>query len=355
VIDSKARVGFVGGAILALVTAGCGAGDREPLPDWSDGFDGPGSGVGPDPTGAPVELRAAQEIGIDMRLSRSGTNEPCAVGINGTLDGYQEIECTLDIAEGDLYFSGLHFELTVPSGVCDYMVWNHYMYLAWPMGTPDPPDVTYDKDATTGAISNEVNSIEGEPICEFDHSAVDGPNCCLGKYKVIVNEGGAITESAPLDWGGKPADCYYGAAYLDPEMETTMAGWPAARYVQLDKQAFYKSFDFPPLASFTGLSVPYASFYNPGDNTGAPPLALGDIAKLNAPTQIEYYEFTCTDTALERYARINMRVREWNTQGEYQNYGNPDVVGQEPSGGPFDDVLDWGALTLSGVDYVRDQ
>ena len=116
-IDSKARAGFVGGAILALVTAGCGAGEREPLPDWSEGFDGPANGVGPEPTGAPVELRTATDIGIDMRLSRSGTNEPCAVGINGTLDGYQEIECTLDIAEGDLYFSGLHFELTVPSGV----------------------------------------------------------------------------------------------------------------------------------------------------------------------------------------------------------------------------------------------
>jgi hypothetical protein len=168
-----ARAWVAGAALsgLAIGSAGCGEGERGPLEDWSEGFEDPvAQAADPGPVSGPLELVPVDDVGIEMRLTRVGTGDPCALGFDGTIENYRAIECMLDITEADLHFGGLHFALNVPSGACDYVVWSHYMYMNWEVGTPDPPDVSYEKDPVSGAVSNEVNSVDGTPTCQYDYS-----------------------------------------------------------------------------------------------------------------------------------------------------------------------------------------
>ena len=51
---------------------------------------------------------------------------------------------------------------------------------------------------------------------------------------------------------------------------------------------------------------------------------------------------------------IRLTVREWNEQSEFEQRGDPDTVGTEPSGGPIEDFADWAVATPGASTYIQD-
>ncbi len=339
-------------ATFGLLTA-CPIPEREPLPDWSDGFDGVDTSDTSDTSDTadtsdtsvpedPMALYAVDDYGILSRLHKTGTTEPCEIFIDGTMQGYELIDCTLDTPELDLYGYGLDFDFVTPFGGCDFVVYHHYMYEAWEVGV-GPTEVSYEIDID-GIISNEVNSLNGEPLCAYDYSRFDedAPNCCLGNYTLSIytpaSELPRVT--GPTTWGGNAATCYSGAAYIDPEASFSASGWPTGKIVFVDQGRFEKRFHWDELSTDFVSNVPLANYYDPANHGGGMPAGLA------APFARPYYTFECYDHAEEILGRIRLTVKEWNTLAEYLINGDPHVTGTEPvSGEPLDDRADWSVAT----------
>lgn len=346
---------------LALLLAGCPLPLRDDLPDWSEGFedgadaDTDDTGVAPVPGAFAVLAPPVDDIGWEVRLHETGDYEAaCAIEFESTPTAaeYQERDCTLDIRELDLYGGGLDFDFSVPDNLCEFVVWRHYMYEDWEVGIgPTTVKITLDAE---GEIVAEENAFNGEPFCTYDYSTAfaDGPNCCLGSYQVeLWSEGGTEADeiSPPVAWGGTPADCYDGAAFIDPEATFTEDGWPQGRIVFVDRDDFEKRFHWDALSGqpYVG-NVALANFVDPADHGGGLPAGLRGFEAQ------PYYLFQCYDHAEELLAEIRLVVREWNTQAEFDKIladppdasGDPDAVGTEPvSGHPLDDRSDWATAT----------
>jgi hypothetical protein len=60
-------------------------------------------------------------------------------------------------------------------------------------------------------------------------------------------------------------------------------------------------------------------------------------------TPSDTYEFQCLDTAKEIKNRIRLMIREWNTDADFVEGGDPDAGGAEGSfpAEPNNDYLDW--------------
>lgn len=330
------------------------------LPDWSDGYESdccPGGDGGTDTgTEPPIDLVdfalvAPDDLAYDVRIHQTGADgNACALTPGATVDEYVHMDCTLEVAELNLFGEGLIFDLTVPEGACDHVVWMHYMYEAWEVGQgATVVSQTIDAD---GNIVSETNSIGGTPYCEYDYSYYDSeaPNCCLGAYVIETTDlsTGETTQTGGGDWGGKAADCYAGAAFEDPEAALTADGWPTAKIVNTHLSEYYKRFEFDLLGDQYSTNVNYANYYDAADHDGTMPAGYtGDYA-------VETYNFVCYDTAEETLARIDLVVREWNEESQYESSGDPDTEGTESTTGlPLNDRQDWADATPGSSTWVQ--
>jgi len=338
---------------LALLAACQTDTPQQNLPDWSAGYDDGTStvdtGTPEVPSGA-LAVTVPTNTGIESRIHVTGATDPCEIYPDGTVEGYEETDCTIDIPELDLYGYGLNYDLTVPAGACEFVVYSHYMYEAWEVGT-GPDEVSYEVDAT-GNIVNEVNSVGGVPYCEYDYTwqSSDSPNCCIGSYTLTVYDAAAdeTTTYPPLGWGGNPSDCYDGAAFYDPEATFSDDGWPLARIVFLQETAWTRRFTWPELSSRYYSNVPLANHYDPADHEGTLPAGL---AGYWAQPQ---YVVECYDHAEELLGRITLNVQEWNEEAEYMAEGDPNTTGTEPiSGEPIDDRNDWATATPDATSFIE--
>lgn len=339
--------------LTATALGSCAPPEREPLPDWSEGAESapPIDPVDPEVI-EPFALRPVTDMGYETRLRETRTaNNPCEIEPDGTTLGYQEIDCTLDINELDLYGNGLDFDFSVPYGACEFVVYWHYMYEAWEVGE-GPTDVSWDVDLT-GNISNEVNAVGGVPYCEYDYGwrSPDFPNCCTGSYTVTITntDTGQVTTTPPQYWGGNPADCYDGAAFWDPEASPAEDGWPMAKIIFTRERAWTKRFHFDALSSTYYTNVVLANYFDPLEHAplGAPAGLLGDFAQ-------PYYTFQCFDHAEELLGEIRLVVKEWNEEVEFYADAEPDTTGVEPvSGHPINDRMDWADATPGSDDYIE--
>lgn len=351
-------------SLLPLLVSCVTETERPELSDWSDGYEsdccplvetddgGTDGGTTVIPFGDTFGLFHVEDIGYSSRLYRSGaTGTVCEVTPGLETTGYVDMDCTLDVPELDLFGAGLIFDLTVPEGACDHLVYMHYMYEAWEVGTgPARVDITVDED---GEIVEETNAIGGAPYCEYDYSFYGGefsPNCCLGSYDIYTYDlsTGETKLTGGGDWGGQPSSCYAGAAFEDPEVVLTADGWPTAKIINLWGSPFSKRFNFDLLGDQYGTNVNYANFYDRADHDGSVPAGFtGDWA-------VETYEFLCYDEAEELLARLDLTVREWNEGVEWENDGDPDTEGTEPiTGLPLNDRQDWADATPGSTTWIQ--
>lgn len=367
--------------LLTLGLAACEDGARGDLSDWSEHYsdtnpeqsdDGGASGDGgstiPDDITA-FAVRAPADLGYDVRLTEKGdSSTACELTVPDDYTGYQSMDCILEMNELDLYGNGLDFEVTIPEGACDYVLYWHYMYQAFPIGVG--PDVVSYTVTTDAEITDEVNIINGVPYCEYDYSLADNdaPNCCLGSFRYVITyeqEGGPpeVIESPYYDWGGDPAECFAGAAYLWPEASFTEDGWPTGTIEFVDLGAWYRRFTWDELSSSYWTNVNLANYYDPADHDGSlpagfQPLSTDVQAAIGfAVDPNPYYHFQCTDNAWEVKAELRLQVREWNEEVEFYAEGDPDSGEGDTeagSGSPLNDVGDWrdvapGDSTFNGL------
>jgi len=336
--------------------------DTDRLPDWSDGMDTDTDTDSDSDTDTdtdtdtlpanPFALTAAPDVRYDTRLEETSVGTPCAVVPGETAADYVDMDCTLDIAELDLYGNALDFDFIVAAGLCEFVVYWHYMYEAWEVGI-GPTEVSWSIDGA-GNIFNPVNATtNGSPICEYDYSRLylDAPNCCLGTYILTITDVASPADpqiSPPLFWGGVPSDCYDGAAFHDPEAIYTNDGWPVARILYLNQDSWTKRFHWDLLATDYYSNVPLANYYDPADHGGTMPAGFtGDWAR-------PYYTFQCYDHAEELLAQLKLSVREWNEQSEFYDEGDPDTTGTEPvTGLPIDDRMDWATGTPGNTTWIE--
>lgn len=351
-------------SLLPLLFSCTTEADRPELEDWSDGYesdccpqvegDGGGTGDGGTviPFGDTFGLFALEDFGYNSRLSRTGaTGTECEITPGESPSGYVQMDCTMDVPELDLFGAGLYFDFTVPAGACDHLVYMHYMYEAWEVGYgPSTVTLTVDED---GEIVSEENAIGGSPYCEYDYSFYGGefaPNCCLGSYDIYTNDlaSGETSLTGGGYWGGNAPDCYAGAAFEDPEAAFTADGWPTAKIINLWGDAYSKRFAFDLLGDSYTTNVNYANYFDRADHDGSVPVGFtGDRA-------VETYEFLCYDVAEELLGRLDMTVREWNEEVEWENDGDPDTEGTEPvSGLPLNDRQDWQNATPDATTWIQ--
>jgi hypothetical protein len=337
-------------ALAAFAWACESTGPRDALPDWSEGYDQGDTDVEPGDTdgSTPIDgfaLGAPNDLPLDPRLYALGTIDPCTVTLDGTPEGYDDLECLYDIAELDLYGFGLQFDLNVPEGACDYLAYNHYMYEVWEVGY-GPAEVSYTIDEDGNIIDGE-NSQNGDPVCEFNYSLQNPefPNCCLGTYTetvTVIDEDGSTADTVTPNqsWEGLPSSCYGGAAFIDPEATFTIDGWPTGKLVPLDKAGYQKRFVFPYLSATFYTNVPLANYYDPDDHDGSMPAGLA------ADWAQPEYTFVCLDHAYEVLGKLTLVVREWNEEEEFYASGDPETTGSEPvTGLPIDDIDDLATAT----------
>ncbi len=286
-----------------------------------------------------------------MRLHVTGGTGDCvAENHSGTPAGLRAVECTADIQELDLHGPGLSFVLHTPPGLCAYLIYWWYQYEVWEVGE-GPEIVSYTVD-NQGGFTDEVNSRGGVPYCRYDYRDLGAraPNCCLGSYVLSVTyaQTGKVAVYPPRSWGGEPAKCYGGAAFLWPEAKFDADGWPLTYYQLTNYTETTTRFDWPDVAALYRTNVPLASYYQAADHGGGKPAGLaGQWAE-------EHYNLVCADHAYEWLAHIKLDVREWNEEAEFERGGNPDTVGTEPCGQPIDDFADWAVATPGPATFLRD-
>jgi hypothetical protein len=360
-------------AALVLISAaglfGCGpAHGREPLPDWSAGYDKikpqPGEsaviagvvqfGRHSDlPANAGMAVVINDQVTWPMRIRQRDTADtPCQV--HGTMDGQtHSIQCVIDTDELDLYALGLKFDLVVPEGECDFVLTSWYRYAAFECGQ-GPTDVSWTVNAD-GSTSNEKNARHGAPLCSYDYTKQDGPNGCLGVYTQVVTDAATgKTTTTEHKWGGNLCDCYDGAAWRDVDRQLDKSGCAADLYTYIGRRPLLKVVKFRGLSADYDTNVVLANYYRPSEHMGDPntdPMPAALNPKKNPMAQ-PFYEISCEDDAKEEISHISIAVREWNEEVEFDADGDPDTDGIEAGWmTPIDDVPDWDVLTPDNTSY----
>lgn len=334
-----------------LALAACVEPGTPDLSDWTEGYEADDVVV-EDP--ARFQLNASDDLGYPMRLGTVDDMElNCGLEVEGTVEGYEEVNCRIDQSELDLYGSGMSFDLYIPTGTCEYVVYQHPQFEVWEVGT-GPTEVSFSFNSD-GTFYDEVNSINGVPYCQYDYSWADqyAPNCCTGTYQITATveseDGSSLSSTSPaLGWGGLESDCYDGAAFWNPEASFAVNGFPLATIVPLYGAEYNKRFEWDALSTDYFSNMVLASYYDPNDHDGMAPEGL------MADYSYTHHTFECYDHAEELLARITLDVREWNEQSEYTENGDPDTTGTEPvTGLPIDDRDDWATGTPGTGTWIQ--
>jgi hypothetical protein len=361
-------------ALFIGLAAGCSARDREPLPDWTPPSIDAGTPQAPSEGGVAGQGDAVPNVipsdHFGLRLpvleyparlrvvntaDRACSVKPAAGARQASLAN--EISCILDMNELDLAFQGLKFDVITPPGGCDYVIYRPYIYTSWKFGE-GPKTVSYTVNAD-GTFTDEVNSENGKPSCEFDYSRLDPafPNCCTGTYTLTIKSGtGGTTTTKVGLWGRTPISpgCFDGAAFLLENVKFDANGYPLDPIYFVDQLPRSIPIRHHDMLQYGRISVPLASFWQEGPNT-RPEAAVKGLAPYGYDRS--EYLVECVDAAEEVLARLHLHVREWNEKAELAKDGDPNTTGDEPYWGgpphPIDDWLDWAALLARGIQYTR--
>lgn len=343
--------------LLPLALSACNdRNKRDPLPDWSAGYDRssiqrlddagvPRETTQPALTVSEFALEKPLDVTYPYRLHRTGSDAPCAVSPDKLPKQAGDpvvMNCILDLHELDLWVLGVEFDITVPEGLCDFVELHHYMYQNFAVGE-GPTEVAYTIDEN-GNYTDEVNSFKGQPQCpEFNHSlsASGAPNCCIGTFEETATHlpgGETVTRTGSWLGADKLGDCYGGAGYRLQDVKLTPDGFPPSSIFHLEREAFRRRIVYEGLSEeFPKTNLPLANYFDRADHNNTTPKPLSGL--ITNP----YYEIVCDDNAEEEFVIIRLQVREWNEVKEYakEDKGDPDTTGMQDTNIPVNDMSDW--------------
>lgn len=384
------KLTFFYSAFFALLLGACRSG-IETAGGAISGGGGGGGGISNDPVG-----NVNNEAGFYVQVYKgdkikywehkiASFDEKCQVK-DLSDPSLVDITCVIDVPELDLFHQGVSFQYNVPSSMCSYLELVPYIYINYPVGAA-PTEIEYykDKDGKIGMDNNADGVIKaadgdtaasyvsaaGTPVCPYDHTASDGPNCCEGKYTMTSYTWNATLATPAYDaavttegdWGGAIENCKNSPAFEMPSVfELTDDGLPANMYFDVDGVGKNGTLE-PARSPIKAKQGTYfmANYFNtlPNDpvrtSTNVPVALRSASSRYDA--QHDAWQFICLDRGEEVKARIRLYVREWNMVSEFLKKadGDPDLIADEPSPGmgDVDDYADWDDLLVSTVNYPQ--
>ncbi len=292
-------------------------------------------------------IKVGSEVTYPAFIHQEGEawNTGCTVTEADLGTSAADISCILQAQEGDLYFGGSALHYNVPTDMCSYLYFSPYWYYQYPYGYGDNAFTVTENAAGALTLSNNNGTVTldatGSPTCIYDHSAEEGPNCCLGKYTLTTipwdADAGAAgsPEQSTGDWGGTIGDCISGSA--KDTQDKSDEGLPLSDIFLVEGVGINEVYTIASPLKKEKLSNLY--------------LANADLTSTieNSMFGSRYYEFACLDRSFEVKARIRVQIQEWNTASEFakQTTGNPNAG--EPTGiedppfedQPLNDRWDW--------------
>jgi hypothetical protein len=262
--------------------------------------------------------------------------------------------------ELDLNALGLKYDIVAPEGMCDFVSYHSFRFENFPI-VQGPEEVSWTVHED-GSISNQMNAVDGEPICAESflslYSENEGAplNCCYGNFTLTITQAGSgISTSVVRKWGGllEPR-CYHGAAFFDRKAVFAESNvredwcWPLGIIYYIDRKAMVETVEYWDLSRYGLPNAVYANYFKPEEHQGGIPAAYE--GKYSTP----YYDIKCLDDADEIIAHIELMVREWNEEAEFDVDGDPDTIGLEPGWNtPINDLDDWADLAPGEEGYPR--
>ncbi len=317
---------------LALGLGGCKKKEGDSVPDPN-----PPVGEVDDSAGFYVRYITSEKYTYNVHKASDLTfTEGCTAAEN------EDILCYIEGEELDLYFHGMTLQYNVPSTMCSYVRFTPYWYFSYETGDgPLQVTVDTDKNGKTGIDTNDDGTIDtqsadydtdgivdtADTVCEFDHTASDGPNCCTGKYRSRTRTYDPTAEtpgySPPVvtenvAWGGAIASCIGGPAVDTQKKDKFLL--PRSDMMFVEGSGINQEYKIEaPINKEKGTNLYVSNYFDTADHGGfAPPplLTVSTAAVTVSPDQ--YYQFECLDRAEEVIARIRLQIREWNTEAAYE-------------------------------------
>ena len=325
--------------------------------------------------------------------------QPCQILPTGT-GGDLLRGCMIEAPEGDLFARGVSIVYNVPQNMCAYMLITPVSYYTYPAGTgpstviyfvdptgksgidPGGPSATT-SNVTAGGVLTSTSSYStsaASPIinvsgttlsCSYDHTPIQGPNCCEGTYTQMVytfatpspsvSPAYTLAVSKGLSWNGKVANCLSGPAMDTQEKDKDAFPEPTLIDLGAATQGVNNAYTVqPPWLKQFGYNIFVANYftniYNVNYTTILPPNAFMppyNTGNDQANPSL-YYEFDCLDSASNVKASHLVVVRSWSTMTEFakRGFGNPELTGVEAypfTNFPNDDHLSWNAFFGTGL------
>ncbi len=333
-----------------------------------------------------VEQRENNPTGQKYALYQRDEDITVNCSISADRESTEDLYCTLDVVEGDLWFHALPLEYNVPPGMCDYLAFQVHWHFNQPVAVG--PEIIYECEAeipgaistsptTTAASTTETryclngcaldatsvagicnNSFQGQESVEdfcatYDKSDQEGlGNCCFGDYVVRDKDD---TEVDNGDWGGKLKECIGGVArFANWDGFTKEDEVPIPLVYETLRAGLKQVFTIPALKdsvdpkgsgkTLRPYSLPTANYWDGSENGFAtnppkfyvPPNSPSEGFTPFQYTGYPYLTWTCLDQAREIKHQIHLIIREWNTVEEFDRLidsegsrGDPDKEGNE--------------------------
>ena len=156
-------------------------------------------------------------------------SKPCSIDPDADP---QDINCMVDVNEGDIFVPSYDIDYRVPTEMCSYLRVQNWAYYNYEVGT-GPSEIhihtteepgqsnTYEvnhetpdvgslglEESTSPSGFTELTHLDpatGDATCIYDHSNSDGPNCCFGSYTLtIIRTTGEEQDQEVTDDDGNP-------------------------------------------------------------------------------------------------------------------------------------------------------
>lgn len=365
-------------------TSGDDTGDDTETVGDGDGSTG-GSGGEVDTTNIDAfAIRATSENeDYTLYLSKDGDGTtPCE-----PTDDDRIITCEINVDELNLYFYGVSFTMLAPQNQCAYVSYTPYYFSVAPNAFSTPTRVAYAIDGdgaivavnTTFTATGDLTGVgtdadimyylggwishtdlygttattEDDLRCPWDYSDVgeveDGENCCRGSYALFKDDNTELTQGDSAEWGGSQSACYRGAGIVDTFEAVDDAGFPGLVYYNVPDEGLAQEYSYTaPVNLELVEEVVHIANYHPATTVAAMPVPLKD--------GVPYYIAECYNENREVQYKINIQIREWNTEDELELFvaGDSEVGGLEDP--PFgsdrnDDYPSWSAIEASTTGF----
>jgi hypothetical protein len=288
--------------------------------------------------------------------------------------GNTDLECIVDINEGDLFYHGLKLHYNVPPEMCAYLRRSPYWYWNYEVGVgPSTLEINITKDANSIVTASDctvnggaadpgcddldditVDTASGEPTCTYDQSDFGRPNCCFGDYTINTNitaDGVLTSTTANGSWGGSVLNCIGGAGKTSWDLPATADEAPGSEYTWTRDSGLNLDWTLKsPISTTDGQHYSIANYYTtagtPHSHAGFVSATVSTLPYFTVPIDDRdgdsvpsgngAYTFECLDEGHEIKHRIRVYVRDWDAYADYLAYISTSGVTAVPDREPPD-------------------